>query len=237
MISIVKKTLKFILNLISGITYKLINIYRLLLCQNGVFYKYVTSILYHLNWFKFIKKEIYGLHLGSGGLYIPQFCNIDANIFTPSDIIANIEKLKMHSNTVSVIYASHVFEHIPKKKAELVLSEWHRVLKNGGKLYICVPDNEVLFKLYLDNLPRYQTNEGRYIVDLSCGVIYGGQVNKYDFHYYGYSFNTLSSMLLLVGFSKIQVFNREGDNLFPFHDASFAKINDIPVSLNIEATK
>jgi predicted SAM-dependent methyltransferase len=177
------------------------------------------------------------LHLGSGNLYIPQFCNIDANISSRCDIIANIEKLKILSNAVSIIYASHVFEHIPKRNAEKVLSEWYRVLKKGGKLYICVPDNEALFKLYLDNLPQYQTNEGRHIVDLSCGVIYGGQVNKYDFHYYGYSFVTLRSMLLSVGFSKIQLFNREGDNLFPFHDASSARINDIPVSLNIEAIK
>jgi predicted SAM-dependent methyltransferase len=181
--------------------------------------------------------EIHGLHLGSGDLYIPQFCNIDANMLSHCDIIANIEKLKIYSNTVSIVYASHVFEHIPKRKAEQVLSEWYRVLKKGGKLYICVPDNEALFKLYLENLPRYQTNEGRSIVDLSCIVIYGGQVNKYDYHYYGYSFATLSSMLLSVGFSKVQVFNRKEDGLFSFHDASFANINDIPVSLNIEATK
>ena len=104
-------------------------------------------------------------------------------------------------------------------------------------MYISVPDVEVLFKIYLDNLPTYNKSEIN-AVDLACGIIYGGQTNKYDFHYFGYSYVTLKSMLEDVGFMNIEVFNREEIKFACFNDAArVAKVNSIPISLNIKASK
>ena len=138
---------------------------------------------------------------------------------------------------MGIIYNSHVFEHIPREQAKKVLAEWYRVLKPDGKIYICVPDEELLFKIYLDNLPFYHTEEGRYLVDRACYLTYGGQMNKYDFHFYGYSFITLKHMLESVGFKNVQRFDRSKSEIVPFFDISMAKINNLPMSLNVEASK
>ena len=163
--------------------------------------------------------------------------NIDVNPSSPCDIIASIDRLKFRSNTKDTIYASHVFEHVPRAHTERVLDEWYRVLRRGGRLYLCVPDSEALFRIYLDNLPNYGRWPAKDIVDLACGVIYGGQCDKYDFHYAGYSFVTLKSLLEASGFSQVRRFDRSAIEWLPAVDASCAAIEDIPVSLNVEAVK
>jgi len=200
-------------------------------------YKVLRSILYHVYFYKVINKQFDGLNIGSSNSRISTFCNIDANPLALCDIVSGVDTLKLNSQTVGAIYNSHIFEHIPSAKSKKVLQEWYRVLRSGGKLYICVPDLEVLFKIYLDNLSQYHTEKGRYLVNLSCAVTYGGQTNKYDFHYNGYSFITLKYLLEEVGFTNVQTFDRSQLKLGEFIDASFAKIDDVPISLNVEAIK
>ena len=187
--------------------------------------------------YKIVNKQFGGLHLGSGSKKIKNFCNIDANPRALCDVISRIEKIKLKSNSVGVIYNSHIFEHIPRERSKKVLAEWYRVLKPGGKLYICVPDEEVLFRIYLDNLTLYHTEEGRYLVDRACYLTYGGQMNNYDFHFYGYSFVTLKYLLESVGFINVQRFDRSKLAIVPILDISMAMIGDHPMSLNVEAAK
>jgi len=204
--------------------------------------KFMRSAIYHLHVWEVSGKQSDGLNLGSGGARIGSLCNIDASPWALCDVIAGIERLKLKSNSVSTIYSSHVFEHIPKAKAQGTLAEWHRVLKPGGRLYLCVPDLEILFRVYLDNVPNYTTEEGKYLVDLACGVTYGGQKDRYDIHYYGYSFTTLKSALEGVGFTNVQRFDRATLQFAPLKDASLAKfevgtLSGLSISLNIEASK
>jgi predicted SAM-dependent methyltransferase len=199
--------------------------------------KLINSLAYHAYIFKVLRKQFRGLHLGSGYAKINNFCNIDANPRALCDVVARITKIKLSSNSVGMIYNSHVFEHIPREQAKDALAEWYRLLKPGGKLYICVPDLEVLFKVYLDNLPQYHTEKGRYLVDRACYLTFGGQTNRYDFHFYGYSFVTLRDMLERVGFKDVRRFDRSKLKIAPFDDISTVRIDDLPMSLNIEASK
>jgi len=200
-------------------------------------FKFAQSVAYHTYFFAIIGKQFDGLNLGSGSAKIKNFCNIDANPYALSDVVAGIEKLKLRSNSVDVIYNSHVFEHVPRAQSKKVLAEWYRVLKHGGKLYICLPDLEVLFRIYLYNLTLYSTEQGKYLADMACGVTYGGQISKYDFHFYGYSFVTLKNMLESVGFQNVRRFDRSKLEFVPFTDASMASIDGVSVSLNIECSK
>jgi predicted SAM-dependent methyltransferase len=193
---------------------------------------YIYTFAYHTYLFCIFNKHLDGLNLGCGGSSIKDFCNIDASPYVPCDIVARIEKIKLRSNSVSVIYSSHVFEHIPRARAKKVLAEWYRILEPSGILYICVPDQEVLFKAYLDHLPNYANAEIKSSTDLICGVIYGGQANKYDFHYQGYSFTTLKYLLESVGFKEVQRLEVSKLGFGPVNDAAIS-----PISLNIEATK
>lgn len=194
--------------------------------------KLFKSFFYHLYLFKIFNSEFKGLNLGSGNNIISGFCNIDANPYVMSDIIANTEKLKLNSGSTEIIYNSHILEHIPRAKVRKILLEWKRVLKPGGKLYISVPDLEVLFRGYLEIIPEYTVEEKRKQANLLCGIIYGGQSTKYDFHYYGYSFESLKFLLQSMGFKDIKRFN--------CNELGFYNINDTAntsISLNIKATK
>lgn len=195
------------------------------------------SAAYHLCFFKMANVKFAGLNLGSGGTWIKGFYNIDANPMSACDVIGHIDRIKLRSQSVGAIYNSHVFEHIPRAQAPRVLAEWRRVLKPGGKLYICVPDQEVLFRVYLDNLPLYGTPQGKDLVDRACYLSYGGQANRHDFHFYGYSFATLSHLLQSVGFQHVRRFDRSDVDFALPKDISLAQVDSFPMSLNVEASK
>ncbi len=200
--------------------------------------KLVKSICYHTRIYKLGGINVRGLHLGSGGLVIDGFLNIDGNPAAFCDVVGGVEKIHLQTGSVGSIYTSHVFEHIPRSRIPTVLAEWFRVLKPGGGLYICVPDVEILFRIYLDGLNAYDQEAAvRDRVDLSCGVVFGGQVNRFDFHYYGYSYKTLKLFLENAGFTSVERFDRAAMKEFPVIDASFASIDGVPVSLNLVALK
>jgi len=197
----------------------------------------VRSGAYHAYLFKISNRQFSGLNLGCAGTRIKGFCNIDASPRALCDVVARIDRLKLSPDSVGTIYSSHVFEHIPRAQAATILAEWYRVLKPGGKLYICVPDQEVLFRIYLDNLPSYDTEKGRYLVDRACYLTYGGQANRYDFHFYGYSFTTLRHLLESVGYANVQRFDHSRADVMLPNDISLVQIDGLPMSLNIEASK
>ncbi len=191
------------------------------------------SALYHLGWYRLNKKHFAGFHLGSGWNRIPGFVNVDLSHFVNADIVAGVTKLKVADNALGALYASHLFEHTDRTKALAILKEWHRALSPGSNLYVAVPDLEKLFTIYLERIKNYEVEENRATADKACRIIYGGQVNKYDYHFYGYSFITLKYILQRAGFKNIERFDPRQLALLEIGaDASFT-----PISLNIKATK
>lgn len=199
--------------------------------------KILHSIFYHLQGYRFFRFRLQGLHLGAGDFPIPEFLNIDANPMALCDLTAGVERLKLRRESVAVIYNSHVFEHVPRASADKVLREWYRVLVPGGKLILCVPDMEILTKIYLTGIQNYKLSEAKRNVEMACGIIFGGQRDRYDFHFFGYSFETICSMLELAGFREIQRINVQSLPFYNRPDAAMASISGIPVSLNVEAIK
>ncbi|NOT76619.1 MAG: methyltransferase domain-containing protein [Cyclobacteriaceae bacterium] len=53
------------------------------------------------------------------------------------------------SNSVDVVYASHLFEHLTLKSAELFVNEAYRCLKPGGVVRIVVPDLYQIARKYI----------------------------------------------------------------------------------------
>jgi predicted SAM-dependent methyltransferase len=123
--------------------------------------------------------------------------------------------------TFDEVYASHVLEHFDYASGMLgALLEWRRVLKWGGKLYISVPDLDVLCKLFLESDISKQFAIMR--------IIYGGHTDPYDCHQGGLNFNLLKSLLEKAEFSEIEKVDKFGI----FEDCS-----DLPISLNVIARK
>lgn len=199
--------------------------------------KLMRTALYRAGYYRRRQMKVHGLNLGGGSDKLKNYITIDADKNTECDIIAGITKLNFANSTVSNIYTSHTLEHVPRQDVARVLSEWNRVLIPGGKLYVCVPDIEQLTTIYLDGLRQYDKNS--FQTDLACEIIFGGQKDKYDFHYHGYSFTTLKKLLLNAHFENIKLFeHKKIKELSNVSDAgATAKINGKVVSLNIIAMK
>jgi predicted SAM-dependent methyltransferase len=147
------------------------------------------------------------------------------------DFIGDAASLQRFAdNSIEAIYASHVLEHFYYGlENELIntLTEWHRVLQPGGRLYISVPDLKTLCWLYLN--PNLVTLERHHLMR----VMFGGQTNQFDVHKVGFDVEILALYLGEAGFQSYETVSEF--NLFK--DCSSLRIMDSLISLNAIATK
>lgn len=137
------------------------------------------------------------LHLGCGKLLISDFINID--ISGNADMNFDIKNLDIFTdNSIDEIYICHCLEHLSRKEVLCTLLEYKRVLKNGGILRISVPDLDSIISLVKENSDN---------IHIVTGLLYGGQKNEYDYHKTGYNFDTLSNILIDIGFDNIQKYD------------------------------
>lgn len=91
------------------------------------------------------------LEIGPGPRKIEGFEALNVVGGSNVDYIWNAaRRLPFRSNTFSVIYASHVLEHIPWYNTESVLTDWVRVLAPNGRLEIWVPDGLKICKAFVE---------------------------------------------------------------------------------------
>ena len=145
------------------------------------------------------------------------------------DFVGDISDLsQFKDNSISEVYASHVFEHVKYIDVKKTLSGIYRILTSGGKFYISVPNMNVLFRQFLEK--KNQTKTKIKIMRM----IFGGQIDEYDFHYFGWDFELLSGLLKNVGFEEIE--KVEKFSIFT-HDTSNEDIDGELISLNLIAKK
>jgi predicted SAM-dependent methyltransferase len=131
-------------------------------------------------------------------------------------------------DTFSDIYASHILEHFDYvKELGATLKEWYRVLKYGGKLYVSVPDLDILAQLFTH---KELTFDERFFV---MGMIFGGHADQYDYHMCGLNQEFLIMYLTQAGFIHIQRVDKFGF----FEDGSCLMFKGVPISLNIITEK
>ena len=130
-----------------------------------------------------------------------------------------------------------MFEYFNRDEAEIVLTEWFRVLKKGGVLRIAVPDFEALVMLYY--------NKKELPLEGILGPLFGkmpmGEETIY--HKTTYDFTSIQKLLSIIGFENIKRYNWWETEHGNFDDHSQAyiphmdKTNGVLISLNVEATK
>ena len=145
------------------------------------------------------------------------------------DFVGDMSDLsQFKDNSIDEIYASHVFEHVKYIDTKKTLLGVHRVLTQGGKFYISVPDMNVLFSQFLE-----KKNEIKDKIQI-IRMIFGGQTDKYDFHYFGWDFELLTSLLKNVGFKDIEKVERL--SIFNNDTSDYAPYGEL-MSLNLIAKK
>lgn len=142
------------------------------------------------------------LYIGSRDFCPDGYSTIDLNADYKPDFVADATDLSViPSDTADEVYASAILEHIAWPLGYKALSEWARILKPGGVLKVSVPDMSMLCALVAQGV-----NPAHCI-----GMIYGtGRMHDpLEAHQYGYTRETLSEMLTVLGFAAIDTFESD----------------------------
>ena len=169
------------------------------------------------------------LHIG-GQVRTAGWEVLDANPGPCVDHIGNAADLSAFADgSFEQLYASHVLEHFDYQ-GQLVktLTEWRRVLSPNGTLCVSVPDLDMLARLFLDR--TLLSAQDRFLV---MRMIFGGHIDKYDYHLVGLNEEFLTSYLHAAGFVGI----RRVSDFGLFDDTSSMELKTIPISLNMIAMK
>ena len=147
------------------------------------------------------------------------------------DVRSSVTDLSMFPDGSAVeIYASHVYEHLGyQDELGKAFAEARRVLMPGGRLRISVPDMEVLCQLFLHPIAQQSANEQFKIMRMMMG----GQIEPFDFHKVGFSFNILVALLKPHGFKDF----RRVDDFRLFEDTSKLRFSGTPISLNLQCIR
>lgn len=164
------------------------------------------------------------LEIGPGPKRIPGFETLNIVGGANVDYVWNAERrLPFRSGTFSLIYASHVLEHIPWFRTQRVLAEWVRVLAPGGRLEIWVPDGVKICEAFVAAEKRssadfeqdgwFRFNESKDPCLWASGRIFSygdgsGYRNHPNWHLAVFSFRYLEQALKSAGCSRVERLER-----------------------------
>lgn len=145
------------------------------------------------------------------------------------DFVGNANDLSQFQDaSVDEIYASHVLEHLGyHEELPNTLLGIHRILKPGGIFRMSVPDLEMLCWMFINDKV---TPEGRFFL---MRMMFGGQVDEFDYHKVGLTWEITSAFLEKAGFTQFQ----RVDEFGLFEDTSSMQVGGKYISLNIRAVK
>ncbi len=167
------------------------------------------------------------LHVG-GAQAKPGWKILDVKSGPDVDFVGDIRDLSRFDNeSCEVVYASHVLEHVGQAEIIPVLLGIHRILVPGGRLYVSVPDMDVLCKQFLDSELEVQQ---RFLV---MRMMFGGQIDAFDYHQIGLNLDFMVDFLRQAGFYSVE----QVESLGLFDDTSEFAPFGTPMSLNLIAVK
>jgi len=145
------------------------------------------------------------------------------------DYVSDLRDLSGFADeSFDVIYTSHTLEHLGyQKDLATAIAGIYRILRTGGKLYVSVPDLDVLCRLFIH---ERATMDDRLRI---MRMMFGGQLDQYDFHYVGLNGEFLAHYLFKTGFRELY----QVPEFNIFKDTSSLRFNNVLISLNMVAIK
>jgi SAM-dependent methyltransferase len=155
------------------------------------------------------------LHVGCGGNPLPDWLDgeetrLDIDPQHNPDVVASMTDMG-DIGGFDLLYCSHSLEHLYPHDVPVALSEFRRVLKDGGQAIVIVPDLEDVTPT---SEPLLETPAGPV-----CGLdmIYGMSRliadNEHMAHHFGFIAETLTLALKDAGFSGVRVLRGNDYNL------------------------
>jgi predicted SAM-dependent methyltransferase len=136
------------------------------------------------------------LEIGSGNKPMEGYLHFDIRPNVNADVVGDATKLPFKDGEFEEVFSRFFLEHLPRKDAKSALKEMFRVLKDGGKLDILVPNIEFFCKTFVEEKGQKK--------EWALNKIYGFENYKEDHHFFGYDEETLSNELKTVGFKEIK---------------------------------
>jgi len=162
---------------------------------------------------------------------LSDFAKRNGYIFKQLDIRKG---LPYDDNSVDLIFASHLIEHLTVEEGLKLLKECYRVLKPGGMIRLATPDARKLFFDYLsDRIREYRhiskgVEEAETDLDALLHLLFSGHKTVYDI-------KKLKRLLEKAGFKEIHHTSPFYSDNKCFRDQTF--VSHPTISLVMEATK
>lgn len=122
----------------------------------------------------------------------PEYAQVDLRRLPHIKYNNDARILPFPGNSLSDISSSYMINCLPKEEAEVMLNEWLRCLKPGGRLEIYIPDLGKIAKNFISTRDEELLKE-----------IYGYSSEELEMFKWGYSFETLDVLLSKVHFVRI----------------------------------
>lgn len=148
------------------------------------------------------------LNVGCGENKIDGYVNTDIRNDTNPDMVIDLEKIPypFDNSSVDEILANDIIEHFSYKIVEDIVREWHRILKNDGKLIIKTPDFENIINIlkrdgvsFMGSTASLLGYEKKTWMSISHWI-YGGQDYSQNFHKLIFTKIELKKFLEYIGF-------------------------------------
>lgn len=173
--------------------------------------KYMKQRLFKFKWRRHTPIR---LHLGCGRDYKKGWVNVDIDRRYRPDLVADAKTLEMiPGDSVDEIESYHLFEHFTYYEALQALETWHRILKEGGRLSMELPDFRRCIEMLSQWNGLFDWRE-RTPEMFAYGGIYGdaklttnvdtGKSNIFQTHKYGWTYRHLETELINTGFKEIR---------------------------------
>ena len=119
--------------------------------------------------------------------------------------------LPYDDESIDEIWAEHFIEHLTYMEAEYALIEWERVIKNGGKLIIGVPDMDIMAKHWLEIYEKPIVGDSIvHWVAYWGQALYGSQMQT-TFHKSAWNPHILASFVCAGKFRMTKIYHKDYD--------------------------
>jgi hypothetical protein len=108
------------------------------------------------------------------------------------DLVCDARSIQLPDHCAELVTSRECLEHFPWRDCPAVVAEWSRLVAPGGRLRVEVPDFLAACRQVLET--------DTLKMDLAIQqIIFGGQINDYDFHYAGITPRMLTHWMTGVG--------------------------------------